>query len=93
MMTRLAFAIATCKKPDILIIDEGIGAGDSKFFEKANKRLEQFMSAATILIMASHSTSLLEKFCNKCLYMHHGKAQYFGDLETGLSMYNNSLNS
>lgn len=87
MRARLAFGIATCKQPDIVIIDEGIGAGDASFIEKANKRLESFLSDASILIIASHSESLLRRFCTKCLYMHHGKAMFLGDLEQGLKLY------
>lgn len=88
MRARLAFAIATCKRPDILLIDEGIGAGDTSFYEKANKRLEAFLGNASILVLASHSDSLIKRFCNKCLYLNHGKIEYFGDLDKGLKLYN-----
>ena len=71
MRARLAFAIATCKRPDILLIDEGIGAGDTSFYEKANKRLEAFLGDASILVLASHSDALIKRFCNKCLYLKY----------------------
>ncbi len=87
MRARLAFGVATCKSPDIVIIDEGIGAGDAHFIEKANKRLENFLNYANIMIMASHSSGLLKKFCNKCLYMKNGKALFLGDLDEALAMY------
>ncbi len=87
MRARLAFGVATCKRPDIVIIDEGIGAGDSHFIEKANERLERFLNDANIMIMASHTDSLLEKFCNKCLYMKNGKALFLGELKEALAMY------
>lgn len=91
MRARLAFGVATCKRPDIVIIDEGIGAGDAHFIEKANQRLERFLNDANIMIMASHSNTLLEKFCNKCLYMKNGKALFLGDLKEGLAMYQKDL--
>ncbi len=87
MRAQLAFAIATCKDPEILIIDEGIGAGDAQFMKKANARIDKFVSASNILVMASHSEDLLERFCNKCLYMQRGRALFFGDLQEGLDMY------
>ncbi len=87
MKARLAFAIATCKHPDILIIDEGVGTGDKAFLERAEMRLTEFLSKANILLMASHSNDLLRKFCNKCLLMNNGKAVYFGDLEKGIELY------
>lgn len=90
MRARLAFGIATCKKPDIVIIDEGIGAGDASFYEKANKRLEGFLGEASILIIASHSDDILKRFCNKCLYLNHGKQEFLGGLTEGLELYNQS---
>jgi ABC-2 type transport system ATP-binding protein len=87
MRARLAFAIATCNKPDIVIIDEGIGAGDASFYEKANARLNAFLGDASILILASHSTALLRQFCNKALVLDHGKQVFLGDLEDGLAKY------
>jgi ABC-2 type transport system ATP-binding protein len=91
MRARLAFGIATCKKPDIVIIDEGIGAGDASFYEKANKRLEAFLGDASILIIASHSDDLIKKFCNKCLYLNHGKQEFFGGIEEGLNLYKKKI--
>lgn len=88
MRARLAFGIATCNKPDIVLLDEGIGAGDASFYEKANKRLQNFLSDASIMILASHSNALLRDFCNKCLLLDHGKQVFFGDLKEGLEMYN-----
>lgn len=87
MRARLAFAIATCMHPDILVIDEGIGTGDASFIDKAQKRLETFLSKASILIIASHSNSLLETFCNKCLLMKNGRNEFFGDLKKGIKLY------
>lgn len=93
MRARLAFGVATCKRPDIVIIDEGIGAGDAHFIEKANQRLERFLNDANIMIMASHSNGLLKKFCNKCLYMKNGQALFLGGLEEGLEMYKKDLDN
>jgi ABC-2 type transport system ATP-binding protein/lipopolysaccharide transport system ATP-binding protein len=87
MKARLAFAIATCNKPDIVLLDEGIGAGDASFYEKANERLKGFLSDASIMILASHSNALLRNFCNKCLILENGHPLFFGDLQEGLKIY------
>ncbi len=87
MRARLAFAIATAVYPDILIIDEGLGVGDQAFFNKANKRVEDFSQKAKILVIASHDTSVLKKFCNKAIVLHHGKLQFQGTLEDSLQFY------
>lgn len=87
MRARLAFAIATCHQPDILLIDEGIGAGDASFYNKAKARLDTFLEDASILVLASHAEDLLERFCNKCLLLNHGKQIFFGELGEGLARY------
>jgi ABC-2 type transport system ATP-binding protein/lipopolysaccharide transport system ATP-binding protein len=73
MQARLAFAISTSIRPDVLIMDEGIGAGDANFMHKATKRLESFMQQVGILVLASHSESVLKDFCNKGVVMHRGR--------------------
>ena len=65
MRARLAFSIATSVKPEILIIDEGIGAADEEFAERAAGRLDSFLQNAGILLLASHSNQLIETWCKK----------------------------
>jgi ABC-type polysaccharide/polyol phosphate transport system ATPase subunit len=73
MRVRLAFAIATAVRPDILLLDEMIGAGDARFIERAERRLREFLNRAQILVLASHSEAIIRKMCNKALLLHHGK--------------------
>ncbi len=87
MMTRLSFALVTALQPDILLMDEGIGAGDASFAEKAEKRLESFYGGINTLILASHSDALIKKLCNKALLLEHGSLKAFGDVEEVLSVY------
>ena len=72
MFARLSFAISTSIKPDILLSDEGIGAGDAGFIQKMRARLDKFVSDASILMLASHDQSLIERFCNKTITLEHG---------------------
>jgi ABC-2 type transport system ATP-binding protein/lipopolysaccharide transport system ATP-binding protein len=87
MLARLAFAMATCIEPDILLLDEGIGAGDAEFLERANVRLDQFISKAGILVLASHSVDLVRKLCTKAVLMEHGRLVRSGELEDVLRDY------
>ncbi|MBV8840546.1 MAG: ABC transporter ATP-binding protein, partial [Alphaproteobacteria bacterium] len=87
MQARLAFAMATCIEPDILLLDEGIGAGDADFLAKANARLDQFISKAGILVLASHSVELMRKLCNKAILMEHGKLIHCAGLDEVFYMY------
>ncbi len=88
MHMRLAFAIATASKPDILLMDEGMGAGDQFFLDKVKRRSEQFMKNANILFMASHSQMLLKDVCNKALLFEQGSILAAGSLNDVFTLYN-----
>lgn len=79
MFLRLAFAISTSIYPDIVVMDEMIGAGDHQFIEKAKRRIEELLSKSKILVMASHDVSLLESLCNKAIWLEKGEAKAIGE--------------
>lgn len=72
MSARLAFGISTSIENDILLIDEGIGAGDAAFQEKAQRRIEGLFARTSIVLLASHSPDLIQRFCNRQIRMEHG---------------------
>jgi ABC-type polysaccharide/polyol phosphate transport system ATPase subunit len=81
MMVRLAFAISTCIPPDILIMDEWLSAGDAQFLEKAERRIEEFVRASSILVIASHSLELVERWCNRGILLHQGRVLAIGPIQ------------
>jgi ABC-type polysaccharide/polyol phosphate transport system ATPase subunit len=87
MQARLAFAIATAQSPDILLIDEGIGAGDTHFQDKAQERVQRFMGAARIIVLASHSIELCRRICSKAVLMSKGHEVFFGDIDEAFAQY------
>jgi ABC-2 type transport system ATP-binding protein/lipopolysaccharide transport system ATP-binding protein len=87
MMLRLAFAISTAIKPEILILDEMIGAGDAAFIARADARLKDFLSKAGILVIASHAMPILRQWCNKGMLLEHGKLIAYGPLEEVIARY------
>jgi ABC-2 type transport system ATP-binding protein/lipopolysaccharide transport system ATP-binding protein len=87
MQMRLAFAVATSIDPDILLMDEGIGAGDAAFLEKASQRLLAFTNKAAITVLASHSEKLVMKMCDTVILMDHGRVKQVGPTEQVLSVY------
>jgi len=78
MAARLAFAIATTMEPEILLMDEWIGAGDAAFQVKAKRRMNELAEKAGIIVLASHSEELLKKTCNKRLELERGRVKSFG---------------
>jgi ABC-type polysaccharide/polyol phosphate transport system ATPase subunit len=73
MAARLAFAIATSFHPEILLMDEWIGAGDKGFQDKAKARMDEMVSKAGIIVLASHNETLIKRICNKVLVLEKGR--------------------
>lgn len=88
MQLRLAFAVATCIKPDILLMDEMIEAGDALFKKKAEGRLAEFIEQSSIMVLASHSNETIKSLCNKVVLLEKGQLKYFGPVEEGFERYN-----
>jgi len=80
MLVRLGFTIATALKPQILVMDEMIGAGDAAFFERARARLAAFIANAGILVVATHNPDIIRTWCNKAMWLSHGKLAGFGEV-------------
>ncbi len=88
MQLRLAFAIATSIAPDILLMDEWIGAGDHIFRKKAAERLQGVVQKSRALIIASHNEQLIREICNKLIYLKSGNLVFFGDVDEGYRQFN-----
>jgi len=87
MKIRLAFAISTSIKPEILLIDEVFGAGDANFMEIARQRMISLVNQSSIVVMATHADYLIREFCNKALLLEAGKIKFFGDVAQALAIY------
>jgi len=88
MLLRLSFAIVTSLNPEILLMDEGIGAGDAGFAHKVAERLESFYNKINILVLASHSNELIKQMCNKAMLLEHGKIIKLGAVDEVIDLYN-----
>ena len=87
MVARIAFAIATITKPDILIADEILSVGDFLFQQKCEERMQHLMSGGTTVILVSHSIEQIERMCNKVAWLEHGQIKMDGDTETVCAAY------
>ena len=92
MKTRLLFAMHTYFNHDLLALDEGIGAGDRAFVDRAAKRLKHFLSNSGTLVIASHSEPMLRSFCTKGLVFVKGNIVHIGEINEALSYYHQSIN-
>lgn len=94
MQVRLTFAVATSLAPDIILMDEMIGAGDATFFVKARHRMERFIERAGILVLASHSEGIIREWCTRAIVLQNGKLVADASVDEALEAYRElSLNS
>lgn len=87
MVARIAFAIATITKPDILIADEILSVGDFLFQQKCEDRMQKLMSGGTTVILVSHSIEQIERMCNKVAWLEHGRIKMNGPTEEVCAAY------
>jgi ABC-2 type transport system ATP-binding protein len=87
MRVRLALGVVTSIDPEILLFDEGIGAVDAAFLEKAKTRLQELVSRAGLLVFASHSDEFLRRLCTSAIWMEHGRVKQTGGLREVLTAY------
>lgn len=72
MTTRLMFAVATAIPPEIMLVDEMLGAGDAAFSARVEQRVASMVSASAIFVLASHSPTLIRRLCNRLFRLEHG---------------------
>jgi len=87
MHLRLAFAVSTTIKPEILLMDEWLSVGDEGFKHKAEIRMNELVESTNILVIASHSREMVMHTCNRVLWLEHGKIKMDGDPETVTAAY------
>jgi len=87
MHLRLAFAVSTIVRPEILLMDEWLSVGDEAFKHKAEKRLMELVQATNILVLASHSRELVMHTCNRVLWLEHGRVRMDAGPETVCPAY------
>jgi ABC-2 type transport system ATP-binding protein len=87
MRVRLALGVVTSIDPEILLLDEGIGAVDAEFLAKARARLFELVERAGILVFASHSDEFLADLCDTAIWLEHGTVREQGPLREVLHHY------
>lgn len=93
MQARLRFSILTGMRPDVLLLDEGLATADAEFTARASSRLEEFMSSAGILVLATHGDALVRKQCDQAIWLDRGVVAASGSVDEVLERYHASVES
>ncbi len=87
MVVRLGFALATAIKPQILLMDEWLLAGDASFMDKARHRLETLVEGADILVLSSHNSAVIMQWCNRVIWLEQGQVRLDGTPDEVMAAY------
>lgn len=88
MQMRLAFSVATCRRPDVLIVDEALSVGDTYFQHKSFERIREFSRQGTTLLIVSHDSAAIQSICDRAILLDHGGIAMQGDPEAVMDYYN-----
>ena len=91
MYSKLSFSITAILDTDIMLVDEVLSVGDEKFRKKSFKKMEELMQSDRTVLIVSHATNTLEKFCNRILWINDGRFMMLGDTAQVLTAYNESV--
>jgi lipopolysaccharide transport system ATP-binding protein len=91
MQMRLAFSVATCVRPEVLIVDEALSVGDAYFQHKSFNRIREFGKLGTTLLIVSHDRAAIQSICSRAILLRDGAVALDGDPETVLDYYNAAL--
>ena len=91
MLLRLAFAISTMIQPDILLLDEWIGAGDVRFRQKAQDRMNELVDRSRCLVLATHNASLMKRLCPRGIVVNEGRIVFDGLIDDAQAFYETTI--
>ena len=87
MLVRLAFSVATCVEPDILVIDEALSVGDGAFAKKSFDRIMALQKQGATILFCSHNIYQLDTLCHQILWLNNGKVSMLGNKNDVLPQY------
>lgn len=91
MQVRLAFSVATARRPDVLIVDEALSVGDTYFQHKSFERIRSFREQGTTLLIVSHDKQAIQTICDRAILLSHGQLAMEGEPEAVMDYYNAML--
>lgn len=91
MQMRLAFSVATARRPDVLIVDEALSVGDAYFQHKSFERIRAFQKEGTTLLIVSHDKQAIQSICDRAILLNAGRVAMEGPPEAVMDYYNAML--
>jgi ABC-type polysaccharide/polyol phosphate transport system ATPase subunit len=91
MRARLGFSVVTTLDPEILVLDEVLSVGDRAFRAKSEQRMREMMRQSKLIIIVSHSSSLLREICTHCLWLVRGQTRMWGEAGAILDAYDEKM--
>lgn len=91
MYSKLSFAVTAILDTDIMLVDEVLSVGDERFRKKSYKKMEELMMSDRTVLIVSHATGTLKKFCDRILWINDGKFVRLGDTDEVLAEYDNFM--
>lgn len=88
MFVRLAFAVASHLEPDILLVDEVLAVGDTRFQKKCIKKMKSIADSGKTILFVSHQMNTIRQLCDRVIVLKEGQVIYDGDVEGGIRIYN-----
>jgi ABC-type polysaccharide/polyol phosphate transport system ATPase subunit len=87
MRSRLGFSLAAHLDPQILLIDEALAGGDSKFKQRVEKKMVELCNSGRTIVLVSHALQIIKEMTSACLWLHQGKVAEHGDTDEVVSSY------
>ena len=87
MKARLGFAVVAHLDPEILLIDEALAGGDSKFQEKVAKKMAEICGSGRTIVLVSHGLAALRSMATTAIWLHQGQIEEQGDPDDVVSSY------
>lgn len=91
MYSKLSFSVTAILDTDIMLVDEVLSVGDEHFRKKSFKKMEDLMRSNRTVLIVSHATNTLQKFCDQVLWIHDGRLVQIGPTEEVLKAYDKSM--
>ncbi len=92
MIARLGFSVAAHLDPEVLLVDEVLSVGDASFSAKCEARFDDFRDRGVTIILVSHAHGMVQRLCDRAVFLHRGNVEAYGDADTVVHRYMGMIN-